>query len=79
MAIQPDNLNVLLARADAAIAEARRLIEANENLQHETASRIHRMLFRASFYPKALKLFSPLDFLEPDRSSQPFPIQSDDA
>lgn len=77
----PDDLDEhtkLLARADAAVAQARRLIEANREWQNNIEGRMRRMLFRATFAPKSLKLFSPWDVRAPERSSQPFPAQPDE-
>lgn len=65
-----DEHTKLLARADAAIAEARRLIEANRESQEGTGERLRRMYFRSMFYPKSIRIYSPQDFPEPRRSHQ---------
>jgi hypothetical protein len=56
-AVEP--LDQLVARANTAIAEARRLFEANRELQRLTAAMMHRLYFRATFHPKTVKLYSP--------------------
>jgi hypothetical protein len=53
----------LLARADAALIEAKRLIDESRRWQQDTVAQIRRMRFRASFQPQSLRLYSPLDFL----------------
>jgi hypothetical protein len=51
----------LLARATAAIWEARRLVETNLLWQAHINGGLKRMHFRASFLPTTFKIFSPLD------------------
>jgi len=72
-----DDTEKLLARATAAIAEATRLMEENRKWQAKMSAGLRRMHFSASFYPKTLRLFSPLDF--PDRRTpyQPFPTEAE--
>ena len=60
-----DDHEKLLARASAAIAEATQLMEENRKWQANINGKLKRMHFRASFYPRTIKLLSPLDF--PDR------------
>jgi hypothetical protein len=74
-----DEFEKLFARADAAIAQARHLLEQNWEWQRSTGTQVRQMYLRARFYPKSLKLYSPLDFPEPRQSDQPFPGQTDES
>jgi len=56
----------LIARANAAMAEAARLIEANLLWQARAHALLRRMSFRASFQPKYFTLY-----YRPDLPDQP--------
>jgi hypothetical protein len=77
MADTLDELDELLARANAAIAEATRLIEENRAWQANIAAGLRRMRFRITFRPKTLRFLSPLDFPDRRQVYQPFPNQED--
>ena len=55
----------LIARADAAMAEAARLIEANLLWQARAHALLRRMRFGTSFQPKDFTVYYPPNF--PDR------------
>ena len=69
----------LFARASAAIAEAERLAEECRHWQKIMAEGIRNTRFRAGFYPKSLKIYSPLDFSQRLRPGKPFSNENDDA
>ncbi|MBV8700533.1 hypothetical protein [Bradyrhizobium sp.] len=73
-----DEFEKLFARADAAIAQARHLLEQNREWQRSTGTRVRQIYLRARFYPKSLKLYSPLDFPERRQPDQPFPARTDE-
>lgn len=60
----PDESGQLVERASAAIAEARRLVKENRELQLKASFRIKRLHNRSNFGPKTLKLYWPQDFPE---------------
>ena len=62
----------LFARADAAIAEAKRLQQHSLDWQYDIFNRIKRMSYRATFEPKTDRVLSPLDFPKPKRDCKPF-------
>lgn len=63
MADALDDAEKLFARASAAIAEARRLTEEGRVWRKTTDERVRRLYFRATFFPKRLRIFSAADFL----------------
>ena len=63
----PNETGQLVERASAAIAEARRLVKENRELQLKASFRIKRLHYGSSFGPKTLKLYSPQDFPEKPR------------
>ena len=75
MADALDTSEKLFNRADAAVARARRLIEENRQWQDGISRNVKRMYFRAIFYPKTVKFFSPLDFPDQRPAYQPFPSE----
>jgi len=62
MADAPDQAAGLLARASAAIAEAKRLAEERDIWRKSIDERIMRMRSRATFHPKSLRIYSSVDF-----------------
>lgn len=73
-----DEADKLGVRAMAAIAAAKELTESLRDRRHVAEKLVRRFYFRASFHPKTLKVFSPLDFPEPRRPNQPFPFEADE-
>lgn len=73
-----DATEKLITRATAAIAEAKRLADENRSLQEAANARLRRIYFRATFYPKSLRFYRPLDFLEKKPSYQPFLFEYED-
>jgi len=73
MADALDDTEKLIARATAAITEAKRLSKENRDLLQRADARLRNLYFRSSFHPKTLRLLSPLDFPERRRAYQPFP------
>jgi|SRR5690242_8633316 hypothetical protein len=69
----------LFARADAAIAEAKRLTEEIIKRHDEVHATLRRRRLRASFEPKAYRVLAPIDFPDRRRPYQPFPSEQDDA
>jgi hypothetical protein len=78
MADEPGEQDELFTRAAAAIAEAERLMQANRERRKSLDARLRRMHYRATFFPKALKIHYLSDFPEPRRFYQPFPNQAED-
>ena len=78
MADKPCEQDELFARAAAAIAEAHRLVQVNLECREELEATLRRMQYRATFFPKTLKLHYPSDFREPQRSCQPSPAPAED-
>jgi len=68
-----DETEKLLARASAAIAEAARLAEESYHHRKSLGERIRFMRYNAAFYPKSLKIYSPLDFLAGVGPRKPYP------
>ena len=73
MADALDECQKLIARATAAIAEAKRLVQENLGYQLQAEAKLKRMYFRASFHPKTVKLLSPLDFPAPRTGASTLP------
>ncbi|MBR1178321.1 hypothetical protein JQ617_30460 [Bradyrhizobium sp. KB893862 SZCCT0404] len=71
MVNSPDAGEKLLARATAAIAEAKRLSGQNAAMRIDLQRELTRMRTRAVFHPSSRKLYSPLDFLEQKRQCPP--------
>lgn len=59
-----ETIEKLFVRAEAAIAEARRLLEINQYWQERMQSDIDRMFLRADFQPQIRKLLYPQDIQE---------------
>jgi hypothetical protein len=55
----PDELDALLARADAAIACAWGLVERSAELQISLRRQVTQFSIRAKFLPKAERVYSP--------------------
>ena len=69
----------LLARSQAAIAEARRLVEINWQWQARIAENLDLMFLRNRFDPATARPAYPQDFDAQQPSSPRSPAQSDDA
>jgi len=67
----------LIARADAAIAEAKRLHEINLNWQEVTARNIDRLFHTWRFEMSERPTCYPQDFPERRELCQPFPAADD--
>lgn len=66
-----ESKNALLARSQAAIAEANRLVAQNRDWQERTDRVLKQLYFRASFHPKTLKFYLPIDFQDRRLRYQP--------
>ena len=77
MADALDSHELLLARAAAAVEEAKLLAAKNRAWQAEIQHSLRRMLIRASLHPHSLRLYSPLDFPERKLPYRPFPTESE--
>src|SRR5690242_9186596 len=75
MADAVDETEKLLARANAAIAEAVRLAAESYVRRKRLSEGIRLMRFNARFSPKAVRVYSPSDFLFPP--GPPGPRSSD--
>lgn len=68
----------LFARAEAAAAEAKRLVEINWDWQHRTYGAVRRMYLRAVFEPLGRRITYPHDVRkQPRPPSRPLPGQDD--
>ena len=77
MANDQGDTEKLLARAAAAIAEAKQLLAKNVAWQAEIHYRLRLMITRTVFHPRSLRFYSPADFPEPKLPYQPFPNETD--
>jgi hypothetical protein len=71
------DLEALIARAEAAAMEARRLVEINLDLQDRVRAALRLMRWRAIFEGHARSPTYPQDLREQQRSYQPFPSEDD--
>ncbi|MBR0796137.1 hypothetical protein JQ615_12130 [Bradyrhizobium jicamae] len=73
-----DHPDKLFARADAAIADSKRLAEEIIRQYDEVRAALRRRRLRAVFEPKPYRVLAPIDF--PDRRTlyEPFPSENDD-
>ena len=72
-----EDREALFARASAAIAEAKRLVDVNFGLRDRLIERLARIIGRSNFGPSGRRLNYPQDFPEEKRTYQPFPAQAD--
>ena len=63
MADTPEAGEKLLARAAAAIEEAKRLSSRNEAIRIDLQEQLRRIRTRTVFHPSSQKVYSPSDFL----------------
>jgi hypothetical protein len=71
------DVEALIARAEAAAVEARRLIKINLDLQDSVRATLRRMHLRAIFEGHARKPTYPQNLLKQQRPYQPFPNEDD--
>jgi hypothetical protein len=72
-----DNADRLFARAEAALAEASRLVDESRVWQQKTQANMRTMQLRATFCPRSLRLCSLLDLLARRPADLPFLEGSD--
>jgi len=73
-----ETIEKLFARAEAAIAEARQLLEINQYLHDRIRRGLEEMHLRTDFSPQTRQLKYPQEIREQRRPYQPFPSKYED-